>query len=306
MNKIRKILFIGSKKLGYEILAEMLLHHSDIKCSVVTIDDHDDGRSYLCEYIRLAKDSKIELHVARSRKESEKIIRKIMPDLCIVAGWYWIIGSELLSKVPFGFIGVHYSLLPKYRGGSPLVWQIINGEKTVGVTIFKFNTGIDDGPVLDQQSVNVDINEDISLVLTNLEHATLKSFRRVYPQILSQSIILKDQNHDMATYCAPRSPCDGVIDWSANAEDIHNFIRAQSHPYPGAYSHYDGQKVIICKAKMFDKKYFGTAGQVVKIENNEVYVVCGDNRAIILTQVEIGSKRTLASDVIISTRLRFT
>src|SRR5262249_7680476 len=103
-----------------------------------------------------------------------------------------------------------------------------------------------------------------------------------------------------------RQPADGNIDWTQPARDVFNFIRAQSDPYPGAFTYVDGQELRIWKARLFDDVYFGTPGQVARIASDGVTVVCGDHRALVLEDVEMSGKRGRANELIKSIKLRMT
>lgn len=304
-----KVLFLGSKRLGLRVLQEIHSLAPESLCGAVTIDDRDDVRSEWNEIHQYAQEKSILLKVAQNGREADEIISEFAPDLCLVAGWYWLIRSEILDSVPRGFIGIHYSLLPKYRGSSPLVWAIINGDPIAGFSVFSFTPGMDDGPVWATGQVDVGETDAIGDVLDKLEGEVLEVLRNSYVKILNEEIVPVEQDHSELTYCAQRLPQDGLIDWNQPATAVHNFIRAQSEPYPGAFTWHEGQKLMIWKARLEPAAYYGTPGQVGRVGNGEVHVVCGNSQAIILEEVEVsgdGNNRCAASEVIrsIKTRLR--
>ncbi len=290
MSKISRVLFMGSKQLGLRVLQEMYSLSPATLIGVVTIDDTNDTRTKFTDFQAFAERHGLELRVGKNRKHSEQIIEELKPDLCLVVGWYWLISNTVLDTVPFGFIGIHNSLLPKFRGGSPLIWPIIRGEREVGFSFFSFTPGMDDGPIWAQESVSVAEHDYISSVLKRLENKAIDVLRATYPQLLNCSIKPVEQNHELATYCAQRFPSDGNINWHEPARSVYNFIRAQSDPYPGAFTYFEGKELRIWKARLFRNTYFGTPGQVARIASDGVYVICGDDRAIILEEVELGGK----------------
>ena len=306
MGDITKVLFMGSKALGLKILSVIhsLLPHTLM--GVITLDDANDTRTVLNGFKTFCNKNRLPLHIAKNRDHTQDIIGSLKPHLCMVVGWYWLIDEDTLNMVPEGFIGIHNSLLPKYRGGSPLIWQIISDEKTAGFSLFSFSPGMDDGPIWAQGSVPINREDYISDVLAKIEARTIEVVRKVYPKIISGSITPVEQNHTKATYCAQRYPEDGNIDWRKSAYEIYNFIRAQSHPYPGAFTFIDGEILRIWRARPFANIYYGTPGQVAKITDGEVFVICGDNRAVILEEVEIEGKRGKPLDIIKSVRTRFS
>lgn len=305
MRKIERVLFIGSKKLGLNCLKTMYNLSKETLIGVVTFDDTADGRGKLSDFTDFCSTNEIPLFVAKNRSDSEKIIQSQRPDICIVVGWYWLIGNETLNDVPYGLLGIHNSLLPKYRGGSPLIWSIINGEKNVGFSMFSFTEGMDEGDVWFQYKFELKQKDDIESVLEKFDTGAVELLKKKYKKILSGELKPKPQNHQEATYCAQRKPDDGIIDWNKSANQIFNFIRAQSHPYPGAFTIYKNKKLIIWKAIINSETYFGTAGQVARISNEGVTVICGDNKSITIKDIEYDGERIAANALIKTINTRF-
>jgi len=305
MKKSKKVLFIGSKILGLRCLKEM--HNLDPRsiAGVLTIDDRADGRSAFEDFEKFTSDEKISLHIARNKNEAEKIIKQVEPEICFVIGWYWIIGKKTLESVPGGFLGIHHSLLPKYRGGSPLVWAMINGEKTTGTTLFSFSQGMDDGDIWTQEKVEIADDDYISDMLLKLEKKAVSILKNKYISILEGKTRSIPQDHDKATFCAQRIPDDGLINWERGAIEVYNFIRAQSEPYPGAFTYFEGRKLIIWRAHLGEEVYYGAPGQVARRAGEFIYVVCGESRPIILETVQYDGKKSSAGEIIKSIKTRF-
>ena len=144
---IKRVLFIGSKKLGISVLRTIHSASPDLLVGAVTLNDTADKRSVYHEFSEFAKQTGVTLDIANKNDDLDKLLYKHNPDWCIVCGWYRIIGASTLARVPFGFAGIHASLLPQFRGSAPLVWAMIQGVPTVGASLFKFDRGIDDGPL---------------------------------------------------------------------------------------------------------------------------------------------------------------
>lgn len=307
MATINKILFIGSKQIGLKCLSEIYSLSPDSLIGIITIDDRNEKRSVFVDLNSFASVNSIKFHIAQNRKHFESLIKELKPELCIVVGWYWMISSETINIVPNGFIGVHFSLLPKYRGGSPLVWAMINGEETVGMSLFSITEGLDEGDIWAQQTIKVGFEDYISDVLKKLEDVTVSFFRTNYLAILNIRLKPTPQDSTEATYGTMRYTSDGLINWGKSAVEIYNFIRAQSEPYPGAYTLYDGKKLTIWKAHHKNITYYGSPGKVARITKEGVYVVCGDQKPIILEIVELednGNKEP-AHELIKSIRTHF-
>jgi methionyl-tRNA formyltransferase len=177
------------------------------------------------------------------------IIRSYNADLILVLGWYYMVPKKIRDLAKYGAWGIHASLLPKYAGGAPLNWAIINGETETGVTIFRMEDGVDDGDIIDQKSFIIEFEDTIKEVY---HKATLASKELLLKALLNiQSVEFKKQEKSRIEIYPQRKPSDGEIDFQKPAIDIYNFIRAQSDPYPGAFfKTIDGKKIIIEKARI--------------------------------------------------------
>lgn len=306
MSTPRRILFIGSKQLGFRVLKALHAHSPAAFVGVLTLDDRDDSRSVFSSIDDFCNAASLPLEVAKDRRQADEAIARFGPDLCIVVGWYWLLSKAILDSVPGGFIGIHNSLLPAYRGGSPLVWQMINGEARAGFSIFSFTPGMDDGPIWAQDSVPITGTDYVSDVLSKIEDRAVALFTEQLQKIILGSAAAKEQGVLGESYCAQRLPCDGKIDWTRPAAKIYDFIRAQSEPYPGAFTFLGEQKVTVWRAIPFEKPYYGTPGQIARITPQGLYVVCGGNSAITLLEVEVDSIRSAAFEVIKSVKTRFS
>jgi len=281
----KKIVFLGSKNIGYKCLKALHETLPEKLVKVLTIDDSSDGRNKLKDIKSYCKENDIPIEICENRQVSEQIIKDIEPDLCLVVGWYWLISAEIVST--YKILGIHNSLLPKYRGGAPLVWSIINNEKYVGFSLFQFTEGMDDGPIYAQRTIYISPDIYIGEILTFIEEQSMLKIKENIKGILYNKISGYEQDHSKASYCTQRTPNDGLIDWNKSALEVYNFIRAQSHPYPGAYFYHNGEKVMIWRAKMLsDIKYYGIPGRVV---NNNI-IICGNNSFIEIEESEIGFK----------------
>jgi methionyl-tRNA formyltransferase len=191
------------------------------------------------------------------RKKPEEFCSRVSalhPDLIVVAGWYYLVSRELRNAARLGAIGLHGSLLPKHRGGAPLVWTIIHGEKVGGITLFHLDEGVDSGDIIGQQSFPIEEHETIADALQKLEDAGAALLEEFLPLLAEGRAPRIAQNHDQATYCPQRSPDDGEIDWTKSSKQIKDFIRAQTRPYPGAFIRIAGKKAIIWDADIVEEE----------------------------------------------------
>lgn len=307
MREIKNILFIGSKQIGLNCLKEIHSAFIDLKITLLTFDDSKDLRTVYFELQQYCADNNISFHIAQNKLDSELIIRSVNPDLCFVVGWYWLFNSSTIDSIPAGMIGIHNSLLPKYRGGSPLIWSIINGDKEIGFSIFSITNGTDTGKIWAQYTHHLKDNDTISSVLKEFEYNAPLLLKSVLFNLINDiDIEVNVQDESKATYCAQRLPIDGLIDWAKPAEYIFNFIRAQSSPYPGAYTYFNNKKLIIWSADLYNINYLGTPGQVVKVLPEGLLVLCGDNHTLLIKRVNYNLIDIEANRLIKSIHTRFT
>jgi methionyl-tRNA formyltransferase len=184
--------------------------------------------------------------------DEKNVLETLNPDLLLVIGWYHMIPKSIRDLAPLGAVGIHASLLPKYRGGAPLVWAMINGEKETGITLFYLGDGVDDGDIISQQKFAIEENDTIREVLAKVTTASLDLIDEYIPLLANGASPRTVQNHKDATYFPQRSPTDGLIDWNWDSQKIRNFIKAQTSPYPGAFTIVNGKKVTIWDADVED------------------------------------------------------
>ncbi|MDP4092262.1 MAG: methionyl-tRNA formyltransferase [Bacillota bacterium] len=180
-------------------------------------------------------------------------VKSLEPDLIIVAGWYYMLPKLLREIAPKGVIGLHASLLPRYRGGAPLVWAMINGEKYTGLSMFYISQGVDTGDIIGQESFEIGESDTIADLLVKTEAAAEVLLEKYLPLMATDKAPRIKQKESDVTIYPQRSPKDGEIDWSWEPQRIRNFIRAQTHPYPGAFTVISGKKIIIWDADIIEE-----------------------------------------------------
>ncbi|MBL0310990.1 MAG: methionyl-tRNA formyltransferase [Bacteroidetes bacterium] len=160
----------------------------------------------------------------------EGLIKKINPDVILVMGWYYMIPASIRNLSKYGAWGIHASLLPDYAGGAPLVWAMINGENQTGVSLFKLSDGVDDGDIIAQKKIKISANDNIKTLYDKATHTSIEILNTSLKQGVKK-IKITPQNLSKQKIYPQRSPADGKIDWTWSADNIRNFIRAQTKPY---------------------------------------------------------------------------
>jgi len=218
--------------------------------------------------------------------ESVNIIRALRPDLIILAGYTQIIRSELLSIPPLGIINLHGGKLPEYRGGSPINWQIINGEREGGCAVHFVDEAIDTGDIICQELYSIG-GDDTAETATS---KTLEIFPRLLldavKQIVRGDVTRIRQDPSSAAYYKKRHPEDGQIFWTQQlALEVHNLIRALNGPnLPGAYCFLDGQKVVLSKSVLISDIIKGLPGEIISQQKQGMAIAAKD-KALLITSV---------------------
>lgn len=298
------LIFLGSKAAGFLLLETLFntLPESTIK-AIICPDDRSDERSVLDKFTQLSKKHSVPLHLTQKKDELAKIVEQYQAKTAIVHGWYQIIPLNTSCK----FYGFHYAPLPKYRGNAPLVWQLINGEAEIGVSFFQFSEGMDEGPLLAQATAPIDVNSDIADALKTANSLMLDLAIEHLPRMLNGQLALKAQPNIPASYCGLRIPEDGKINWHLPSNEVHNFIRAQTSPYPGAFTFTtDGKQVKIWKSSMEPRTFYGAPGSVAEVNENHVVVCCGSGAIQVHTATIDDGEKLPASLLFRSLKIRFT
>jgi len=239
------ISLLASGELGFKLLEE--LQSSSYTLAAVFTDRNSQSIIEFCHA------QNIPLFIGNPRNgRAADFISRISCEVLLSVNYLFLIESDLIDLPQQYAINFHGSLLPRYRGRTPHVWAIINGESKAGVTAHLIDVEVDNGDILRQMEI------DISTDATGGD--LLMSYHECYPELVFQvlrdiekgELQLQKQDKQKATYFGKRSPEDGQINWDWGHERIRNWIRAQAHPYPGAFTFYQNRKVKIHKAIISD------------------------------------------------------
>ncbi|GAA1642556.1 methionyl-tRNA formyltransferase [Nonomuraea maheshkhaliensis] len=272
-----RVVMFGYQTWGHRTLQALLESAHDVAL-VVTHPQSDHA------YEKIWSDSVAGLATAHgvpvvlaSRPDDDLLLtlKEVQPDLIVANNWRTWIPPEFITLPRHGILNVHDSLLPAYAGFSPLIWALINGEREVGVTAHMMNDELDAGDIVVQRAVPVGPAD----TATDLFHRTVDLIAPIVAEsldlIASGRTDWTPQDRSKASFFHKRSIEDSSIDWTWPAEDIERLVRAQSDPYPNAFTHYKGERVRILKASVSKGIYGGTPGRVFIREGEGVVIVAG-------------------------------
>lgn len=249
-----RIGFIGCHEISWFCLKKIaelsFIDHNDL---LVFNLESEKGSKYSAYvgFESLQKEFNFELHNVSDVADEKniKILENANLDILFIIGWHKIVPQSLLDVAKIR-LGLHSSLLPKDRGSSPINWQIIRGNNTGGMTLFHLAAGVDSGSIVDQVSYSIEFADDVRDVYFKATSTALLLLERNWKQI--QELIPKSilQNEEEVTLNPLRKPSDGLINWNNSSVDCYNWIRALTHPYPGAFTYHKDKKIIILKSKL--------------------------------------------------------
>ena len=280
------LVFIGSSNFGLRCLETCIDYFPELKISGVISAPRTFKISYCPEGVTnilhadvasTAKDNNIPFRmIERSMNESIlfEIVKEWKPDLFLVAGWYHMIPRRWRKLAPA--YGLHASMLPDYSGGAPLVWAMINGETKTGITLFQMDDGADSGPIVAQKEEVIFPDDTIATLYARIEQRGLELLHETMPRFLNGLLRLEPQDEGKRRIFPQRTPKDGLIDWGNDAGQIDRFIRAQTHPYPGAFSTFNGKPVHIWRTEVIDTKNSEhKIGEIYCVNSDTYRVHCG-------------------------------
>ena len=234
-------------------------------------------------------------------------LRELNPDLIVVTAFGKILPEEVLKIPGEGAINIHASLLPRYRGASPINWAIINGEKVTGVTSFFMEEGLDTGPVISQRSCAIGPEDDSGTLEEKLKGLAVEVLAETLEKVKDHMVRARPQDDAKATLAPKITPDTGKIDWAQGGEEICNLIRGLS-PRPGAYSFFKKDKFInqpedgALMVKLWKAHYLKDStsvretGQVMEIEKRWLKVYAGEGLVLIEELQPAGKRRMKAQE----------
>ncbi|MEZ4683737.1 MAG: formyltransferase family protein [Caldilineaceae bacterium] len=224
-------------------------------------------------------------------------------DLMFAVSWRYLIPAKVYRQPRLGTFVFHDSLLPAYRGFSPTVWSIINGEPQTGVTLFQIADNVDEGDIVAQQAVPIGPDDTIATVMEEVTQGYLSLLEQNLDKLLCGCAARYPQDHSLATYTGKRLPEDNRIDWYDSTERIYNLIRAVSQPYPGAYTDLCGRRLRVWAAKRLvnQRRYIGSIpGRPVEICPGEGVVVLTGDGSLLLTEVQLDDGEIVCASELIN------
>ena len=222
-----------------------------------------------------------------------EILNEIKPDLIIVVAYGKILPDDFLAFPKYGCINIHASILPKYRGASPIHFAVLNGDEETGVTSMQMDSGLDTGDILLVKKAKIDINDTTERMYEVLAPLGAEVLMETIDLVEKSGLNPIKQDDNLATKVGLLSKDMSSVDWTKSAFEIHNKIRGL-YSWPGASTTLGGKTLKLHSSVLSDKKGNNIPGEVVDTKNGFI-VACGDNMCIELTNVQLEGKKRMDS-----------
>ncbi len=283
-----KIIFMGTPEFAVPTLKELLKEKLDI-VYVYTQPPKKSNRGLKIEKTPVhleAEKNNLNIHYPSSLKNEQEInfFKKINPDLVIVVAYGQIIPENFLSLSKKGFINIHASLLPYWRGAAPIQRSIMNGDQFTGVSIMKIEKGLDTGPVLLSEKIEINHKSNYGLLSEQLSILGSKLIIMAIDLIIKDKGQFVEQDHTKATHAKKIIREDEEINWNNAAKKIVQQINALN-PTPGAFFKFKNEKIKIWRAEVIDQK-----GKVGTTLNDNLLIACKDYAIQVLEIQRPGKK----------------
>lgn len=304
-----KIIFMGTPEFGAIILEE-LIKGGYPPVLVITAPDKPVGRKQIITPppVKISA-QKYNIPVLQPEKilNLKSEILNLNPDLIIVAAYGQILPKEILEIPKYGCLNVHPSLLPRWRGASPIQYTILNGDKETGITIILMTEKVDKGDIIAISKFQI-TNPKITCpeLLKELANLGAKLLVKTIPKLVKNEIKPKPQNGLKATYSKILKKKDGKIDWKKPAEYIERQIRT-FYPWPGSFCFLDEKQIKILKADVLKQTKngpFGSPGKTFLAPNDKIAVQTGKD-FLVIEKLQFEGKKPMSSEEFLRGHLKF-
>jgi methionyl-tRNA formyltransferase len=302
-----RLVFCGTPQFAVPSLKHLLAQSGVAMLAVVTQPDRPSGRGQQVSHSpvkRIALDAGVPVHQPEKIRapEFQQILEQLAPDAIVIIAYGQIIPSRLLPIPKLGWINLHASLLPKYRGAAPINWAIVNGETTTGLTTMRIDAGMDTGDILRQQEISIAPKETTPELAARMSEAGAPLMLETLQGLASGAIAPQPQNHLLASNAPLLKKADGRIDWSRSAQEIFNRIRGFT-PWPGAATTFRGQTCQLFGEPVPEDQPHPEAGNhvpgtlILGNGGNHTHwlVICGHTTVLRLTAVKVEGRRLVSA-----------
>tara|TARA_B100001027_G_C16207981_1_gene303746 strand:- start:50 stop:967 length:918 start_codon:yes stop_codon:yes gene_type:complete len=297
---MNKVIFLGTPDFAVPVLQTLINNNINIK-TVFTqpAKKSNRGQKIFKSPVHLfAEKYNLNIKTPKNIENEENYIKSMDIDLGIVVAYGQIIPENVLNSCKLGFINVHASLLPKYRGAAPIQRSLINLEKFTGISFMKINKTLDSGPICNQYKIKIEDKDNYKTLMLKLGNLSADKIIENLNLVFSKKANFKKQNHKDATYAKKINKSEGKINWNDNARNIIGKINGL-YPNPGAWFEFEEERYKIVDSKISEKN--GKPGLVI---DDALTVACGANSIKINRLQRQGKKVQNSKEFLMGSRIK--
>jgi methionyl-tRNA formyltransferase len=293
-----RIIFCGTPTFAVPTFKSILADPEFEVVAVITQPDRPRGRgqqisSSAVKQTALEANIPVRQPVRLRGPEAQELMKTFEPECFVIIAYGQIIPSGLLPLSRCGWINLHGSLLPKYRGAAPINWAIANGETVTGLTTMRIDAGMDTGDMFLQKEIEILPGETAPQLTARMAEAGAALMMETLHGLTKGDISSKKQNDELATYAPMLKKEDGRIDWNLSAKAIANRIRGFD-PWPGAFTTFRGKTCHLWGEAITEKT--GAAPGTLLHEGGELRVACGDATVLRVTAVKLEGRKQVSAN----------
>ena len=297
-----KILFMGTPDFA-EMCLRALVENGQNVVGVISQPDKQKGRGMkvqYCDVKRYALEAGLSVYQPETLKDGaiQELLEQLNPDIIVVVAYGKILPEYVLTFPKYGCINVHGSLLPEYRGASPIQRAVIDGKKITGVTTMYMDKGLDTGDMLLTREYEIGENTNTGEAFDDLAKIGAELLLETLDGLEKESIVPMPQDSSKATYAEKILKEECATSFDENSQKVHNKIRGL-YPFPGAFCYHNGKVLKLCESRVYKEEVpGGCAGEVVGLSKEGILVKCYEG-AVLLTKVKPDGKGEMnATDLI--------
>ncbi|MFP3974600.1 MAG: methionyl-tRNA formyltransferase [Dehalococcoidia bacterium] len=294
-----RIVFMGTPEFSVPALKKLIASEHDI-IAVYTQMDKPAGRGKAPTpppVKKVAEENGLTVFQPKSLRDEAGRLRSLAPDIIVVAAFGQILPQSVLDIPGLGGLNIHPSLLPKYRGASPIASAILSGNEETGVTIMLMDTGMDTGPILAQRRIPIDSEDTAESLEGKLAEAGAELLMKALPEWAEGRITPQPQRDEEANYTSPLSKADGKMDWNLSAGELWRRVRAL-YPWPGCYTRWQGKMLKVLDAVPVPSTEGASPGVVVSLPDGAPAPVgVGTGEGILgLRRIQLEGKKAMSAN----------
>jgi methionyl-tRNA formyltransferase len=293
-----RIVFCGTPAFALPSLKHLIAQPDFQIEGVVTQPDRPRGRGQKASSSPV-KDTALDAGIAVYQPEKIKsesaydYFQRVAPDVVVIIAYGQIVSRQLIEIPRLGWVNLHASLLPKYRGAAPINWAIVNGETHTGVTTMQLDAGLDTGPTLMRRELDIGPDETAPELAARIAETGAPLMADTLRKLERREIVPVLQDSSQATFAPRLQREDGQINWSLAARQIYNRIRGL-HPWPGAFTSFRGENCHIGGRAVEWENVIGPPGTLIA-KGGDLVVVCGEQTTLQLEFVKLEGRKQIAA-----------